>query len=618
MCDRSAIGTALIVMVALSIACQSEPENEFSSGAQVDVEPPRRTKTYGFLAGRPSSRIIAPGVLEVTFDTEQPTPAAVLYLGINDIQEELDYPRYRLQVVEEVPAEGTPAEGKGPAEARRTRHRIEADFRLLLAQMPNTQFEPRICWRAEVFVPNLHSTRFVEGRQYFNPDTLGDTVNITMGPYVDQITPTGAIIRVETDRQAEATIKIGERQIVAGGGPLYEISIDGLQPETKYEYRVQVGDTQVRPYRFRTSGGNAFRFAAMCDSREGFGGGMQNATGVNAFALYCLGSAAYYQNADFVLFPGDLINGYTTSEDDFRNQIDSFRRAMGPVHARIPIYEGMGNHEALVDLMEGEGMRDKQGGQSAEVVFADLFTNPVNGPTREQPDAPPYDEIVYYFDWNHARFIVLNNNYWFATHPHRDGGNLEGFVMQRQLEWLRSEVERADADDKIQLLFFAAQEPPFPNGGHTNDAMWYNGGDTNHDGRIDGADIKIVHNRNDLWEIVASSPKAVAFITGDEHAYSRLLLTQETKVGHRAKSDGSQARYQYPVWQVTTGGAGAPWYDKDLHLPWSSELRAHSTQPHFVLFSIEGEQVRLDVPSQTGESVDETELRTADGRTGGP
>ncbi|NJL71998.1 MAG: hypothetical protein HC888_10580 [Candidatus Competibacteraceae bacterium] len=351
----------------------------------------------------------------------------------------------------------------------------------------------------------------------------------------------------------------------------------------------------------------------MVDSREGVGGGMQNSYGVAAFSLYTLGSDAYFRGADLILFAGDLINGYTTSEQDFRNQLNSWRTVMEPVHARIPIYESMGNHEALIDTFDtgGRGTSiDKSGASSAEAVFADTFVNPMNGPDNEGEGSPTYKENVYYFDRGPVRFFMLNNNYWWSSNPHEYGANLEGYILPNQVEWLRREVARADRDDSIKLLFFAAQEPPYPNGGHTGDAMWWNGGDTNRDGEIDDADIKIVENRNEVWEIMASSPKTVAFISGDEHAYSRMIVNGETEVGHKRLPNGDEATFAHPIWQVTSGGAGAPWYDKELDLPWSPWLKAHSTQPHYAYFRVvDGKDVFLEVYSQTGEKVDEAVLR---------
>lgn len=561
------------------------------------AEQPTRTRTYGLLAGAPQSRIVSPGMLEIELETESPTPPILVYYGVNTMDEELDFPRFRKSQRE--PGEFT---------ALKTGHKVRVDFRSLWRSISETPAESRICWRAEIYVPKLASSRFVEGRCYFDPETLGDTPNIVLGPFIEQVTKQSAIVTFETDRAVSGIVEVGDATVKGPESTRHMIPIRGLQSGRKYAYRVHAGRTITRPYAFRTASDGDFSFAAMVDSREGVGGGMRSAAGTNALALRELASHAYHHGASFILFAGDLINGYTTSETDFRHQLNAFRYALGPIHARMPIFESMGNHEALIDLLAGGGMRDKPGNSSAEVVFGQLFTNPQNGPQDEGPNTPPYRENVYTFDYGRARFIVLNNNYWFSRFPQRDGGNLEGFIMARQMAWLRDQVARADADPKVDVIFYAAQEPPFPNGGHTQDAMWYHGGDTNGDGEVNDKDLPIVENRNEMWEIIAGSRKSVAFITGDEHAYSRLLVTDATPVGHKRKPGGVTARFRWPVWQITTGGAGAPWYDRETNLPWSDEVAVHSTQTHYTMFHVSRGEVTVEVFSDTGQVIDEAKL----------
>ena len=567
---------------------------------------PMKSRTYGLLDGRPTARIASPGKILIEFTTAEPVPPPTVYYGINTLDEELDYPRFRSSM-----------RAPGAPDALATEHAIEVDFTRVIEYLLNTECEPRVCWRVEVYLPSRGTSRFFEGRVYFDPETLGDTVNIETGPFVEQVTPTSAIFTWETDREADARVIImgpGNPAIAAlPAGTRHAVRVDGLLPGTAYTYRVASGETTTREYGFRTAGGDRFAFAAMVDSREGTGGGMLNFGGVEGQALLQLGSDLYYRGADFIVFAGDLINGYTTGVDDFRNQLQAFRQMMAPIHARIPIYESMGNHEALLDNYD-DGSRygvslDKQGDESAEAIFKEFFHNPSNGPADEGPGTPTYDGNVYFFDHGNARFLVLNNNYWWSSNPHEFGGNLEGFILPNQLAWLREQVAAADADPAIQHLFAAAQEPPFPNGGHTGDAMWWRGGDTNRDGQVDARDVPIVENRNEMWSILAASPKTVAFITGDEHAYSRLMLDETTDVGHMRLPDGGEATFAHPVWQVTSGGAGAPRYDKELDLPWSPQLRAHSTQPHYAFFRVDGGDVTLEVFSQTGQRIDSVVLR---------
>ncbi len=569
---------------------------------QIRPELPPLERTYGFLVAPPQTRFLADGVIELRFETLEPTPGALVYGGLNTLDEDLDFPRYRVKFKE-----------SGEVTVLRREHVVALRFASLVRKAVGMEFEPRLTWRIEVWLPSKRSSRFYEGRVYFDPETLGEVVNVVSGPFVDQVGETSAIISWQLDRPAAGQVKIGERVFASAEAQRHELKVEGLRAGTRYHYQVSSGSTVVRPYAFRTAGGDRFRFAVLGDSREGVGGGPINMGGVAGQALFRLGTLAYRQDCDFMLITGDLINGYTTGTADFRMQLDAFQRALAPLHARLPIYEAMGNHEALVDTYDDDSpygvSLDKRGDESAEAVFAEMFVNPLNGPADEGEGTPTYLENVYWFDRGNTRFFVLNNNYWWSSDPHQYGGNLEGYILPAQLAWLRAEVARADGDAAIAHLFFCAQEPPFPCGGHAEDAMWYHGGDTNSDDKVDAADIPIVENRNELWEILASSAKTVAFLTGDEHAYHRLRIAPDTPVGSRMKPDGSEAVFAHEVWQVCCGAAGAPWYGRDFSVPWTEQVHSYSTQPHVALLTVDGPRVTLETYSQTGQLIDSAALR---------
>jgi hypothetical protein len=197
---------------------------------------------------------------------------------------------------------------------------------------------------------------------------------------------------------------------------------------------------------------------------------------------------------------------------------------------------------------------------------------------------------------------MLNSNYWFSSDPENYGGNVEGGMLDRQLEWLQEQITSADADPDISWIVYATHEPTFPNGGHSHDAMWYNGGapEDNH-----GRDrTEVVERRDRWWSMIAGSPKSLLVVNGDEHNYSRMLVNSETPVYLNGSGNSG---FQYPVWQIVTGGAGAPYYTQ-AQMPWSDAVVSFTTRQHFISLQFEPEQVLLQVIGVNGELIDEAEL----------
>ena len=160
-------------------------------------------------------------------------------------------------------------------------------------------------------------------------------------------------------------------------------------------------------------------------------------------------------------FYGDLINGYTTREDDFRAQLRSWKRIYGPLWREVPVYTGIGNHESLIDVFEDGAQADKQGEQSAEAVFASEFVHPMNGPEPERPGLPPYKGSVYSFDYAGCHFAQLNSDYWYSSRPQQHEGNPFGRLLPKQLDWLEKDLAAAQSAGARHLFVFV-HEPAFP------------------------------------------------------------------------------------------------------------------------------------------------------------
>ncbi len=459
-----------------------------------------------------------------------------------------------------------------------------------------------IYFRVEISNPRYKVSNIYDGR--FRVDRDYKRVPcIISGPFIDQIGTSSAIISWETDIKDKAEVIIGGRSYSDGiKSKLHEIKIDRLSSGETYSYQVVVGEEVRGEYHFKTApkDGNRFEFAVLSDSRGASGGGERYyGESCNYYILTKLLLDAYHRGSDFILFAGDLVNGYMSYEFDFRYQLKNWKRASEGVGAFIPIYEGMGNHEALLDIY-GDVEFDKCSPHSAEDIFSLEFVNPLNGPSPERSmkdAAPPYTENVYYFDFGNSRFISFNTNYAYSSNPLKYGGNLEGYVMDGQLDWIESVIKEADGNPNIKHIFLYGHEPSFPNSAHLGDAQWYN-----------GKKPFVIERRDELWRVICSSEKVVAVFYGDEHNYHRMLVDSSTVFyEENGYLPSEPLNPKHPVWQIVTGGAGAPYYAQ-VESPWIKSVQSFYPGYHYCFVQVRSDTVNLNVYNEVGELIDQCHL----------
>lgn len=457
---------------------------------------------------------------------------------------------------------------------------------------------------------------------------------IIEGPFINMLTPDGAVISFTTNLPVQATIKTGGRTFADDQATTrHEIKIAGLKPATTYDYSIQYG-AMTQSYTFKTApqpgSRKAFTFAYASDSRAGTGGGERNLYGANAYIMKKMAALAFQQQVAFMQFSGDLINGYLTNRGQMDLQYANWKRSVQPWAHHFPIVATMGNHEAFMHVFRDtvENMihridRFPFDTESAEKVFADHFVNPLNGPTSEDgskydpnpnaTDFPSYAENVFYYTYDNIAMIVLNSDYWYApsiaasSHP---GGNLHGYVMDQQMDWLSQTIAKLERDKNIDHIFLTLHTPFFPNGGHVGDDMWY-GGDNEYRPNIAGKPVEqgIIERRDQLLDILINrSRKTVAIFTGDEHNYNKLELKPETNIypenWHKPKLQRSRT-----IWQINNGAAGAPYYAQE-QTPWTPYVTGFTTQNALVLLDIKKKSIRLRVVNpDTLEEFDTLQLR---------
>ncbi|HEY5534626.1 MAG TPA: metallophosphoesterase [Ignavibacteria bacterium] len=169
--------------------------------------------------------------------------------------------------------------------------------------------------------------------------------DIILKPYLQAVTQNSIYVLIECDSKDKATVYYGnfsniyneastEFISITDKSPetyVHKIKISGLNPETKYFYKVRQGNTESVPEEFTTAvlPGTPFRFAWMADCR--------NDTTVHGQI------ATLIKNADpkFSLYGGDLCSkpGYKYWKSEF------FIYSELELISKVPFFNTPGNHE---------------------------------------------------------------------------------------------------------------------------------------------------------------------------------------------------------------------------------------------------------------------------------
>jgi Calcineurin-like phosphoesterase len=463
------------------------------------------------------------------------------------------------------------------------------------------------------------------------PFKVDDT--ITEGPFINLLGANDAVISFETNNEIKAAVKVNNTVFEdAQASTHHEIKVNGLSPNTKYDYSVIYGENNVA-YSFKTAPNpgsrSKFTFAYASDSRSGNGGGERDIHGANAYIVKKIMALATQQNVTFMQFTGDLINGYRTSGGEMDLQYANWKHTIEPFAHYFPVVAAMGNHEALMRVFRDDKhsfMVDRfpYDTESGEAAFARNFVNPMNGPdsedgasydpSKKKTDFPSYKESVFYYTYDNVAMVVMNSDYWYSPStkaiPVTSGG-LHGYIMDQQLAWLEETISGLEADENIDHIFVTQHTPCFPNGGHVKDDMWY-GGDNNYRPYVAGKPLEkgIIERRDQILDILVNkSQKTRAILTGDEHNFAKTELGPNTVI-YDDKWDLPKLKLSRTIYQINNGAAGAPYYAQDSTTPWNASVSGFTTQNALVLFYVDGEKLEMEVLNpDTLEKVDELKLK---------
>jgi len=573
-----------------------EPPSTAASKSAIERAPER------LLQSEPVVTLSPEGEAKIEWETVIPTRGGTIYIGVPNDEVALDWPIYNAsQPVAE--------------ESARLEHEARVDVRSYANRSAARMLVDggTLAYRLELFDPRKGAAQFID--RYFSfrveQDQFRKTPAIVDGPFLTEISVNSAIVWWVTDTPTRGEIRLSNGLNISSesgsseggsseGGPAerHVVRLHGLSANTKYRYQAistaADGEIRSRNYTLRTAPQEPeFSFVFTCDGRTGgLGGGDTALEGINGVSARALAIQMARHAPHLLIFTGDLINGYTTREDDFRAQLRSWKRIYGPLWREVPVYTGMGNHESLIDILEDGTQVDKQAEQSAEAVFASEFVHPMNGPEPERAGLPPYKGSVYSFDYAGCHFTQLNSDYWYSSRPQEHTGNPFGRLLAGQLAWLEKDLMEARAGGARHIFVFV-HEPAYPNGGHVQDSLW------------GGGEAEGVKARDLFWRTVTQAGARAVF-SGHEHNYSRTLIDGKTPV-HR---DGSaNPDFAKATWQITQGAAGAPFYPRDFTAPWAKSVKkfvAHTWS--YCLVQVKGPRVSLETYSYTGEILDRAEL----------
>ncbi|MFN0201993.1 MAG: fibronectin type III domain-containing protein, partial [Bacteroidia bacterium] len=195
---------------------------------------------------------------------------------------------------------------------------------------------------------------------------------------------------------------IGTAMTGQGSSQIHHVQLTGLQPETRYFYRVKTGSLSSSIEQLVTpplkNAEKGFKLVAMSDMQQDSG----NPT---VFSEICNGGiipyiTSHYSNdlpkeLAFVMIPGDLVdNGLIYSQ-----WANTFFTPSENVFKNVPVYPVLGNHEVNTP------------------TYFKYFSLPENGTSG-------FLEHWWYKDYSNLRIIGLNSN--------------TGYTTQTQLDWLQS------------------------------------------------------------------------------------------------------------------------------------------------------------------------------------
>ncbi len=250
-------------------------------------------------------------------------------------------------------------------------------------------------------------------------------VELLRGPYLQQVTPTSAIVVFETDESCQGEVRYGTDAALEGSASglaaqtQHEITLEELLPDTTYQYTVASAGVPLSYGHTLTTAppeGEPFRFVVFGDTRSDHDAHRE------VMAAIALEDFAALLNT------GDLV-----SRGDDLTDWDTFFEIEGPVIDEVPLYPVVGNH-------------DESGG--AAVEYEGAF-------------ALPDVELYYSFDLGNAHFVILDGYVNMVLACVYDETLIDICFDEDQLAWLEADLADTVSNPAIEHVFVLAHVGPY-------------------------------------------------------------------------------------------------------------------------------------------------------------
>ncbi len=173
-------------------------------------------------------------------------------------------------------------------------------------------------------------------------DVASEKFEFVVPPFLQMATEHSIIAGWQTTRPSTSVVRYGETADVTqaatgqGGKMIHHVTLEDLQPDTQYFYRVESVDSsgdklagEVLTFQTAPAADTPIAFAIISDTQG------------NPQVAGQVAELAWGQRPGFLIHPGDLVS---TGTDDM-HWTEQFFPSMHPLIGRVPIYPVLGNHE---------------------------------------------------------------------------------------------------------------------------------------------------------------------------------------------------------------------------------------------------------------------------------